>query len=76
MKKITIYSTPTCHYCKVAKEFFDLNGLRYKEIDVQKDIEARKKMVEISGQMGVPVIVIGKKVLNGFSEEIVEAALK
>jgi glutaredoxin-like YruB-family protein len=76
MKKITIYSTPTCHYCQVAKDYFNSKGLKYESIDVQKDLVARKKMIEISEQMGVPVIVIGKKILKGFNEEDVEAALK
>lgn len=76
MKKITIYSTPTCHYCQVAKDYFDSKGLKYTSIDVQKDIDARVTMIEISEQMGVPVIVIGKKVISGFNEEEIEAALK
>lgn len=70
MKKITIYSTPTCHYCDEAKAFLTKYGIKYKSIDVAKDLEARKKMVEVSGQMGVPVITIDKEVMVGFNWQI------
>lgn len=76
MKKITIYSTPTCHYCDLAKDYFQEKGLSYICYDVKNDIEKRKEMVEISGQMGVPVIKIGKKILTGFNQDAIEEALK
>jgi len=76
MKKITIYSTPTCHYCDLAKDYFQEHGLAYTCYDVKNDLEKRKEMVEISQQMGVPVIKIGKKILTGFDPEAIEAALK
>lgn len=72
MKKITIYSTTKCHYCQLAKNWFDELGLSYSTIDVGVDLDARKKMVELSGQMGVPVITIGKKVFVGFKPEELE----
>jgi len=75
-KEITIYSTDTCHYCNMAKDYFDLKGYKYKVEDVGKDLEQRKKMVSISKQMGVPVIVIGDKILTGFNEKEVEAAIR
>jgi len=74
-KKVTIYSTPTCTYCKAAKEFFKENKISYKEIDVSKDQKAAKEMVDKSGQMGVPVILIDGKILVGFDQEKVEKAL-
>jgi glutaredoxin-like YruB-family protein len=58
MKKVTIYSTATCMYCVKAKEFFAQNKVPYEEFDVGKDIEKRKEMLELTGQMGVPVIAI------------------
>lgn len=76
MKNITIYSTDTCHYCNMAKDYFDLKGYKYKVEDVGKDLEKRKEMVEKSKQMGVPVIVIGDTVLVGFNEKKIEEALK
>lgn len=65
---VTIYSTPTCHFCQAAKEFFKQNNVEYTEHDVAADIEQRKLMVEKSGQMGVPVITVGDSVVVGFDE--------
>ena len=65
-KKITIYSTPTCHFCNLAKDFFKEKGVKYEEFNVATDLAKRKEMVELSGQMGVPVIAIGKDIVVGF----------
>lgn len=75
MKKVEIYSTPTCTYCHAAKDFFTQNGIEYTEYDVATDLEKRAEMVEKSGQMGVPVINIGETVIVGFDEERIKAAL-
>lgn len=66
---VTIYSTPTCHFCGMAKEFFKANNIQYTEHDVASDIEQRKAMIEKSGQMGVPVITVGDALIVGFDEE-------
>jgi|TARA_Y100000034_G_scaffold135022_1_gene205367 glutaredoxin-like YruB-family protein len=76
MVKVKIYSTPTCSYCKAAKEFFKEENMEYEEVDVSKDQEAAKEMVEKSGQMGVPVIIIGDETLVGFDREKVEELVK
>lgn len=68
MKNITIYSTPTCHFCHMAKEFMDQNNIKYTDYDVATDLEKRKEMVDKSGQLGVPVIDIEGKILVGFEE--------
>lgn len=68
MKKVTIYSTPTCTYCKMAKEFFTENKVEYVENDVSQDEAKRNEMVEKSGQMGVPVIDIEGEIIVGFDE--------
>lgn len=68
-KEVTIYSTPTCHFCHMAKDFFDANKVKYTDHNVATDIEKRKEMVEKSGQMGVPVIVIGDELTIGFDED-------
>lgn len=75
MKKVIIYSTPTCHYCKIAKEFFKEKGVIYEEHDVASDIEQRKVMVDKSGQLGVPVIDIEGQIIVGFDEATVAGAL-
>lgn len=68
MKPITIYSTPVCHYCNLAKEFFTANNIPYTEYNVATDIEKRKEMVELTGQLGVPVIRVGDDITVGFQE--------
>ncbi|MFA7216960.1 MAG: glutaredoxin family protein [Candidatus Paceibacterota bacterium] len=74
-KKVTIYSTPTCHFCNMAKEYFNENGVKYEAFDVASDMEKRKEMMEKSGQMGVPVIVIGNEVVVGFNKPLIEDLL-
>lgn len=66
-KKIEIFSTPTCHFCSLAKEWFKEKGLTYTEYNVAADIDKRKEMVEMTGQLGVPVIRIGEEVLIGYN---------
>lgn len=75
MKNVTIYSTPTCHYCNLAKEYFKSHNVAYTEHNVASDLEKRKEMVELTSQMGVPVIVIGDKHIVGFDEAEVAEAL-
>ncbi|PIR86481.1 NrdH-redoxin [Candidatus Kaiserbacteria bacterium CG10_big_fil_rev_8_21_14_0_10_43_70] len=58
MKNVTIYSTPTCHFCHAAKEFFKENNIAFTDYDVSNDSEKRNEMLEKSGQMGVPVIFV------------------
>lgn len=72
---VTIYSTPTCTYCKLAKEYFNQHQVAYQEFDVAADIEKRKEMVDKSGQLGVPVIEIGGQVVVGFDEETIASLL-
>lgn len=75
MAKVKIYTTPTCQYCRAAKEFFKENKIKYEEIDVSKDRKAVREMVKISGQLGVPVILIDNKVIVGFDRDELENAL-
>ncbi len=75
MANVTIYSTPTCVYCKMAKEFFTKNNITYTEHDVLADLEARKDMFDKSHQMGVPVIDIDGKIIVGFDQHAVKEAL-
>ena len=68
MKNVTIYSTPTCHFCHMAKDFFTANSIVYTEYNVASDLEKRKEMIEKSGQMGVPVIIIDGELTVGFDK--------
>ena len=73
---VTIYSTPVCHFCHAAKEFFTENKIEFTEHDVSADAEKRQEMIEMTGQMGVPVIQIGDDVVIGFDEDKVKELLK
>ena len=75
MKNVVIYSTPTCVHCNSAKQYFKDHGVEYVEHDVAADIEKRKEMVEVSGQMGVPVISIDGQLVVGFDQDAIEELL-
>ena len=68
MKQVSIYTTPTCTYCKASKEFFKENNVQYQEYNVATDLEKRKEMIEKSGQMGVPVIFVDNDMVIGFNK--------
>jgi len=67
-KQVTIYSTPTCHFCQMSKEFFKENNIAYTEHNVAADLEKRQEMIQKSGQMGVPVITVGDELVVGFDK--------
>jgi glutaredoxin-like YruB-family protein len=75
MAKVTIYSTPVCVYCKMTKEFFAKNNIKYDEFNVASDLKAREEMVGKSHQLGVPVIDIDGTIIVGFDQKKLEAAL-
>lgn len=75
MAKIKIYSTPSCVYCKMAKEFFEKHGVAYEEHNVAANQEALKEMIDKSHQMGVPVIDVDGQVFVGFNRSGLEKAL-
>lgn len=66
MPNITIYTTTTCPYCVMAKEFFKEHKLTYTEKNVSDDIPAQQEMIQKSGQLGVPVIEVDGKIVVGF----------
>jgi len=68
-KQVTIYSTPTCHFCHAAKDFFTEHHIAFTDVDVASDLAKRQEMIQKSGQMGVPVIDIGGELVIGFDEE-------
>jgi len=72
---VKIYTTPTCPYCKMAKQFFERNKVEYEEIDVSTNQEAANEMIEKSGQMAVPVIEIDGKIIVGFNPAAIKEAL-
>ena len=76
MNQITIYTTPTCHFCHMAKEYFNSKKLKYEEIDLGKHPERGQELIDKSGQLGVPVIEINGKIVVGFDRPKIEEYLK
>lgn len=68
MFQITIYTTPTCVYCKMTKAFFKEHDVAYEEKDVSRDAAARDEMIAKSNQMAVPVIDINGQITAGFDQ--------
>lgn len=76
MSAITIYTTPTCGFCKMAKSYFKQNDLEYEEKDVSQDAELQKEMIEKSNQMGVPVIDVNGTIVVGFNRPAIDGLLR
>ena len=74
-KKVKVYSTPTCPYCKMAKKYLDEKKIEYVDINVAENQEEARKIMEKSGQMGVPQLEIGDKIIVGYDEEAINKAL-
>ena len=75
MKNVVIYSTPTCHFCQMTKEFFKEHNIEYTDYDVSTDAEKRQEMIEKSGQMGVPVVFVDDEMMIGFDKDKLSKAL-
>ena len=73
---IIVYSTSTCPYCHMAKEFLKENKIKFKDVNVGEDRKAAEEMVKKSGQTGVPVIDVDGKIIVGFDKEAIKKALK
>lgn len=74
-KEVVIYTTPTCGYCKMTKEYFKENSIDYKEIDVASDPKAAEEMIEKTGHVGVPQIFVGEDVVIGFDRPMLDKLL-
>jgi glutaredoxin 3 len=72
---ITIYTTPSCGYCNLAKSYFRQKNIPFTEYDVSRDMNKAQEMVSKSGQMGVPVIEINGKIIVGFDKNQIESSL-
>ncbi|HWA64491.1 MAG TPA: glutaredoxin domain-containing protein [Candidatus Paceibacterota bacterium] len=74
---ITIYSTPSCHFCHMAKEYLKSKNIPFEDVNVGfgGDRERQKEMVAKSGQLGVPVIDIDGKIVIGFDRGKIDKLL-
>jgi glutaredoxin 3 len=76
MEEITVYTSPTCPWCSKVKEYLDGKGVGYREVDVASDFNAAKRMIETTGQRGVPVITKGTDYVVGFDRDRIDSMLQ
>jgi len=74
-KKVIVYSTPTCPYCKRTKDYLSQKGIAFTNHNVAEDREAAKQMIEKTGQISVPVIIINDDVVVGFNQTLIDKLL-
>ncbi|MEN9881311.1 MAG: hypothetical protein RLZZ308_494 [Candidatus Parcubacteria bacterium] len=75
IKKVEIYSTPSCHFCHMAKDWLSAKNIPFSDYNVAESMDKRKEMVEMTGQLGVPVIKIGDEVMVGFNQDMMARIL-
>jgi glutaredoxin-like YruB-family protein len=75
-KRVILFSTPTCSWCRRTKDYFRKNRIRFREIDVSKDERAMRDVVRMTGQMGVPVVLIGNRPIVGFNKQEIDKLLQ
>jgi len=75
MKKVIIYSLPTCPYCRRLKTYLTEKNIEFTDYNVADDNEKAQEMIDKSGQMGVPIIDIEGKIIVGFDQEALEREL-
>ena len=73
---VTLYSTPSCSYCRMAKDWLRSRNIRFEEYNVAADPRRAEEMVRKSGQMGVPVLDVNGRVILGFNVPEMERALR
>ncbi|MBO9361008.1 MAG: glutaredoxin family protein [Thermoflexus sp.] len=74
--RVIIFTTPNCPWCQAAKEYLRRRGVPFKEVDVSRDAAAARDLVRRTGQMGVPVLDIGGKIVVGFNRPQIDALLE
>jgi len=75
VKKVRIYSTPTCPHCIRAKQFLKESGIEFEDLDVSSNDALADEMIDKSGQMGVPVLDIDGQIIVGFDKERIKRVL-
>lgn len=75
MPQVKVFSTPTCPYCIRAKKYLEERGIPFENVDVSSDQAGLQEMIRVSGQMGVPVILVNTDVIVGFDKARIDAKL-
>lgn len=73
---VTIYTTPSCGYCRIAKDWMRKQGLAFTEYNVASDLRKAEEMYRKSGSMGVPVLDVNGRIIVGFDQKAIEEALR
>lgn len=73
---VKVYSTPSCPWCTVAKNYLKSRNVPFEDIDVTRDRAAAVEMVQKSGQRGVPVIDIDGRIVVGFDQGTIDSLIK
>ena len=76
MASITMYTTPTCAYCHMAKEYLKSRKVEFHAKDITQDASAYEEVMNKSGQLGVPVIDIEGTIIIGFDRPKIDASLR
>jgi glutaredoxin 3 len=67
-RKVTVYTTDPCGFCRQAKTLLESRGVDYEEVSLTKDPDGRARLVQRTGQMTFPQIIAGERVIGGFRE--------
>lgn len=73
---VKVYSTPTCPWCKVTKNYLKSKNIPFEDLDVSKDRDAAMEMIQKSGQRGVPVVDINGNIIVGFDQRSIDKFLQ
>lgn len=76
MSEVVIYTSPTCPWCSKLKDYLDEKGVGYREVDVSEDYNAAMKMVDLTGQRSVPVLMKGEQYVIGYNPEQIDRILQ
>jgi glutaredoxin 3 len=74
-KNVKVYSTPTCPWCRKAKEYLAGKGVEFTDFNVAEDRGKLQEMVQLTGQRGVPIILIDNDIIVGFDQNKIDQAL-
>lgn len=74
--KVIVYSTNSCPFCNMVKDYLDQHNVKYEDFNVQMDHDKAKEMISKSGQTGVPVIDVDGNIVVGFDREKLKVLLK
>lgn len=76
MNNIIVYSTKTCPYCVMVKEYLKSKKIDFQDVDVSYDVTGAMEMIKKSGQQGVPVVDVNGNIVIGFNRAQIDSYLK